>query len=305
MLDAKELARYLTKVDRTFGIDRLLALSADPEAVVRYYVESEAGYALFHSPHGSVHMTLARPGSHGKPDNLGQARVIQQQAEVIDARTLIELGSGKGFNVAYIAAQRPGANVIGMDLTPLYVSIAKEKYARLTNLSFLVGDFHALPFGCRKCDLLFEVEALCHAQDAERAFRDAYMVLRNGGRFVLFDGFRAEGLASYPEDVRIAVSLVERTMAVKQFPTVDSWLSLARAAGFRVCATQDLSEAILPNLERFQYLARGFYKFPALSAALRRICRPALLKNSVAGLLMPFTIQAGAHLYYSVVLEKP
>jgi SAM-dependent methyltransferase len=305
MVDLNELARYLAKVDRTFGIQELLSLPADRAAVIRYYTESEAGYALLHSRDGSVHMTLSSADTDGKPDSLGQARSVEQQAKALEARNVVELGSGKGFNVSYVAQQMPSVNVVGMDMTALHVSIAKKKHAHLSNLTFLMGDFHACPFPANRCDLLFEVEAVCHSQDPCRVFAEAFSALRSGGRFVLFDGFRDANFATHPKDVQTAVELVERTMAVREMPPLEEWLSLARYTGFRVLSTRDLSKAIMPNLERFQILARGFYKYQALTWTLRNFLPPALSKNSVAGLLMPFTFQAGAHKYYEIILEKP
>jgi SAM-dependent methyltransferase len=202
----------------------------------------------------------------------------------LSANAILELGSGKGFNVAYLARTNPQVQLVGIDLTPSHLSIASRNYGKLQNLHFQLGDFHSLPFGDEEFDLIFEVEAVCHAHDPEQVFREAYRVMRPGGRFVLFDGFRS--------------------MAVKQFPPVEHWLSLARAAGFDVLDTQDLSDAILPNLERFQFLARGFYKYPALNRQLLRLLPKSLLTNSVAGLLLPFTVSAGAQRYYSIVLEK-
>lgn len=304
MLDQSELARYLAKIDSTFGIDRLLELQADKDTIVRYYTESERGYRIFHSRDGSVHMTLTLPDSTSPKDNLGQARLVQQHVKDISPRNILELGCGKGFNLAYLARHNPDAQLVGIDLTPKHLSIASKKYSSLRNLRFALGDFQSLPFNDEEFDLLFEVEALCHAQDAALAFREAYRVLRPGGRFVLFDGFSDPNLSQHSKDIQTAVRLVELTMAVKQFPPVEQWLSIATSVGFNVLSTKDLSDAILPNLERFQILARGFYKYPKFSQQLTRVLPPALVKNSVAGLLMPFTVSAGAHRYYSLVLEK-
>lgn len=304
MLDQSELARYLAKVDRTFGINRLLELHADKDTIVRYYTESERGYRIFHSRDGSVHMTLTTPDSSLPQDNLGQARVVQQHVQELSARTILELGCGKGFNLGYLARLNPEARLVGIDLTPAHISMASKKYSNLSNVRFELGDFQSLLFSDNEYDLLFEVEAVCHAQDAASAFREAYRVLRPGGRFVLFDGFSAPDLSQYSKDIQVAVRLVELTMAVKQFPPVEDWLSIAKSVGFNVLSTNDLSDAILPNLERFQFLARGFYKYPKLSKQFMRILPPALVKNSVAGLLMPFTVSMGAQRYYSLVLEK-
>jgi ubiquinone/menaquinone biosynthesis C-methylase UbiE len=304
VLNQSELHRYLAKIDHTFGINQLLKLRADKETIARYYTESERGYRIFHSSDGSVHMTLTMPDSSNSKDNLGQARIVQQHVQDLSPRRILELGCGKGFNLAYLAPLNPNSELVGVDLTPAHISIASNKYSSLYNLRFVVGDFESLDFKNEEFDLLFEIEALCHAQDAASAFREAYRTLRPGGRFVIFDGFRAPDLSSFSKDLQVAVHLIELTMAVEEFPPLERWLSLAKSEGFKVLSTNDLSDAIMPNLEKFQFLARGFYKFPRLNRGLMRILPPSLVKNSVAGLLMPFTVSAGAQRYYSIVLEK-
>src|SRR2546423_10440734 len=107
LLDQSELARYLAKVDRTFGINQLLEMRADKDTVVRYYTESERGYQVFHSRDGSIHMTLATSGSSSSQDNLGQARMVQEHIKELSARTILELGCGKGFNLAHLARLNP------------------------------------------------------------------------------------------------------------------------------------------------------------------------------------------------------
>lgn len=304
MLEQAELPRYLAKIDHTFGISKLLELRADKDTIVRYYTESEKAYRLLHSRDGSVHMTLTGSDPTSNHDNLGQARMVQQQIEELSAQTILELGCGKGFNVAYLASVNKKARLVGIDLTPKHIRIASKKYANVANLAFELGDFQALHFKNEEFDLVFEVEALCHAQDPALAYSEVFRVLKPGGRFVIFDAFRSSDLTSFPQDLQTAVQLVELTMAVKRFPSLDYWLNLAKGVGFKILSTVDLSDAIMPNLERFQVLARGFYKFPGLAKQLTKTLPPALVKNSVAGLLLPFTVRSGAHRYHSIVLEK-
>src|SRR5688500_8383040 len=123
MLDQTELPRYLAKIDRTFDVNRLLELAVDNNSIIRYYTESERAYRLFHSRDGSVHMTLATSSSRS-PDNLGQARIVDRHTKDLSASAILELGCGKGFNVAYLARNNPQAQLVGIDLTPSHLSIA-------------------------------------------------------------------------------------------------------------------------------------------------------------------------------------
>ncbi len=93
-------------------------------------------------------------------------------------------------------------------------------------------------------------------------------------------------------------------MAVGRGWVIEEWLTLANQTGFDALKVEDISEAIMPNLLRFQYLARGYFKYPALSRLLRHVLPDQLVVNSIAGLLMPFTIQANVQGYYLVDLAR-
>ncbi len=53
-----------------------------------------------------------------------------------------------------------------------------------------------------------------------------------------------------------------------------------------------------------QRLARLYFSTPVLSRLMLRCLPPLLVRNSIAGLLMPLTVQAGAHGYYAVTLGR-
>jgi SAM-dependent methyltransferase len=153
-------------------------------------------------------------------------------------------------------------------------------------------------------ELVFEVESICHAADMIQVLSEAYRVLKPGGRFVVIDGFRQPGFDQLDDDIQTAARLVEITLSVSHPWIIDEWLALAQSIGFDVSEVEDVSEAIIPNLMRFQFLARGYYKLPCLSNLLLRVLPLHLVKNSVAGLLMPFTVRARAQGYYIITLSR-
>ena len=62
--------------------------------------------------------------------------------------------------------------------------------------------------------------------------------------------------------------VTEVSMAVGKAWKINDWDALCKQLGFNVESVDDLSTAIMPNLLRFQFLARGFFKFPNLSKLL-------------------------------------
>jgi len=303
--DMREIRKYLNKIDRIFSINSLLGQKIDNEFVIDYYEDSNLGYRYFHSAEGSVHMALNFDGKFDKDGYYEQARIVSKQIELINARRVLELGCGKGFNTIYLAKKFPNVDFIGIDFTPAHINHAIESGKDYQNLTFKQGNFQMLEFDDKFFNLVFEVESICHASDMKVALSEAFRVLKPGGRTIFFDGFRQPGFPNQSEDIKLASQLVEASMAIEKPWIIDDWLLLAHEVGFSDITVSDISQAIMPNLAKFQFLARGYFKFPNLSKAILKIIPANLVKNSIAGLLMPFTITAGAQAYYQIVLERP
>ena len=101
-----------------------------------------------------------------------------------------------------------------------------------------------------------------------------------------------------------AARLVEVAMAINNPFVIDDWVRLAQQVGYKVLSVEDISPAILPNLMRFQWLARAYFKYKPVSRILKKVLPLYVIKNAIAGLLMPFTVRAGAQGYYVISLER-
>jgi ubiquinone/menaquinone biosynthesis C-methylase UbiE len=97
---------------------------------------------------------------------------------------VLEVGTGTG-NIALHLAPHV-ASVVGLDLSPEMVQLAKEKgaLAKISNAEFRVGDAYDLPFEDGEFDKVVCVNALQTMKSPERAIREAHRVLMEGGEMV-------------------------------------------------------------------------------------------------------------------------
>ncbi len=299
-----ELSKYLRKVERVFHIREFVEKDIEFQDIADYYRESEPGYSFFHSANGSIHMALNPDGKFDRAGYYGQARIVQGYLDRTGAKNVLELASGRGFNSAFLAGTNRETRFTGIDLTPEHVENARQRAKGMPNLEFRQGNFQDLPFQDGSMDLVFEVESICHAIDMSKALSEARRVLKPGGTFIVIDGFRSQDFESFPEDLRTAAKLAEVSMAVGRPWKIDDWIELGRATGFKLEELEDLSMAIMPNLMRFQFLARGFFKFAPVSRLLLKTLPYYLVQNAIAGIFMPFTIAAGLQRYYKAVLVR-
>ncbi len=153
-------------------------------------------------------------------------------AELKTGDIVLDLGSGAGFD-CFLAAQRVGSSgkVIGVDMTPEMVEKAQAnvlKYGHL-NVEFRLGDIEALPVDDSSVNVIISNCVINLAPDKEKVFREAFRVLKPGGRMYVSDMVL---LADLPEDLKNDSGLLAGCIAGAVLK--EEYLRLLKKAGFSV-----------------------------------------------------------------------
>ncbi|WP_101295469.1 arsenite methyltransferase [Halegenticoccus soli] len=151
-------------------------------------------------------------------------------ASLREGETVLDLGSGGGFD-CFLAAREVGdsGRVIGVDMTPEMVERARENAEKndARNVEFRLGEIEHLPVADGSVDVVISNCVVNLSPSKPQVFRDAYRVLRPGGRLAISD---VVVTASLPEDVRSDPESVAACVAGAS--TIDALEEMLATAGF-------------------------------------------------------------------------
>jgi cyclopropane fatty-acyl-phospholipid synthase-like methyltransferase len=133
---------------------------------------------------------VERVGELFKAAQTQMAHLLAKTARLGPEDTVLDCGNGYADQDLLWAEEYRPTRITGVNITPNQVRIGRER-VRLTGLDgvirLLEGSATALPFGANEFSVVFALESAMHFRTRSDFLREAFRVLRPGGRLVMAD----------------------------------------------------------------------------------------------------------------------
>lgn len=169
--------------------------------------------------HHLVHKPFADSSRWTYLLDMGQ---IMKLLPPLPARVL-DLGVGSGWTSEMLA--RCGYSVVGLDIAPDMIAIARRRITGSLDLRFEVCDYEA-PSDLGKFDAIVIYDALHHAEDEQGVLANAFRGLKDGGVFISVEPGVGHSTTEATRDVVAKFGTTEKDMPYEH------QAELLRAAGF-------------------------------------------------------------------------
>lgn len=152
-------------------------------------------------------------------------------ASLNEGETVLDLGSGAGID-CFLAADKVGrkGRVIGVDMTPEMIEKAREnvKKSNYINVEFRLGEIENLPVEDSSVDVVISNCVINLSPNKSRVFKEAFRVLKPGGRLMISDIVLKKELPDFLKD-----SIEAYIGCVSGAVMKDEYIEAIKSAGFQ------------------------------------------------------------------------
>lgn len=231
-------------------------------------------------------------------------RFLARLAAIRPGMHVLDAGCGMGGTALWLARHH---RVRCIGITPVASQVAfAERQAQAQGLSeqvaFVEGDYCAMPFADASFDVVWACESVCHAEKKDAFYREAWRVLRPGGRLVMAEYMRTDRPLSQKAEELLHAWL--HRWAIPDIDTPAEHRAHATAAGFVGICMEDQIAHVRPSLHNlYEQVSRYLWLGHVLRALGVR--RREAHDNHVGSWYLWMALQAGAWSYLTLVADKP
>ncbi|MEO5782019.1 MAG: methyltransferase domain-containing protein [Ginsengibacter sp.] len=230
------------------------------EAIKKYYSDTQFEYGLVwnwrskHTP--ALHFGYYDENATDHHRSVIRANeVLAESGNVQQGSIIIDAGCGLGHSTLWLA-EHYNALVTGITIVPKQVETMQKFIAKkgIKNVSFLEASYFNMPFEDNSVDVVWAIEAVCHARDKSKFYKEAYRVLKPGGKLLIGENLRtARPLEKEKEEL---LKEIFHSWAIPDLDTFEEHRSHAFGSGFKSFWSKDVTANMMVSYRNLEEMCK-------------------------------------------------
>lgn len=281
------------------------------ETVVQYYDHTLLAYRKYwygNSESYALHYGFWEKDTKNFNESLiNTNNFLADKLKIKSSDTVLDAGCGVGGSSIWIAKTFQ-AKVIGITISEKQMWEAQRlaKVNKVDHLvTFMTRSYLDTKFPDESFDVVWAIESVCHAEDKRDFLKEAFRILKSGGRIAVADGFQTREFHNVAEEKMMATWT--EGMAVPNIAKIDDFKDYCELVGFKDIQFWDKTKAILHSASRIYNLCRFTYPLRRILKIFKPNSRTLeiLEKNNRAGIVQYDMVKSGLGTYGVFYGEKP
>ena len=292
-----QLHSKIDEMSKFIDLEKLIAGEKNSLAQIRSYFKiNHWAYKHYHSQDGFMHFRISQNGTFSDEDCYHQPDAVAEYIK--DGDLVLELGSGQGANIRYLAHSFPKSRFVGVDLIPL-----KERMPQ--NVTLYEQDYSSISLlADNSVDVCYAFETIVHNADKEKIYREVCRVLKPNGVFIIYDYALSADYQTFDSHVQKAIALISKGCASALIESLGDFETHYANSGLTIDHQTDYSMNTLPDLKRLERKAAKILTRPMLARLMFWLFPEQFVTNIIVGYLGYDSCKSGVITYQEWVLRK-